>query len=483
MDILEQKELVYKKNDPYSQVCEGTVGFSWYQENLCPEFFSKCPHKLVFLPGYHSTLRRGGDSWMDVKICENNTYDQEQGRYMHNHHAMLTQMSKWMSHLILIGENAKSTTGTMSTYVTNAAMKRINDTIEFGEIYLEKQEKIKRGIPTLQPFDKKQKKSLDAKKVSLWSQGNCIQQNRHFITYIIDMLAMFTTLDSTTLKATASNSTYIKGKPFKDTLQYNSKFWWWFFYRVVRGGFRGEQFLNSKIYPQLSKLGAFQPSPYTSLLRKRQKWLQKAKTGVIFTWRAQVQGFDGLDTSEMIWGHHFYLLSLVDPQLYVQERSKLKNYTHLPQISRKELAKELKSLEWSDKLPEKDLPREEDEVKRRELQKEFFTFCRNYLWSEHNNKEERKSDGYFRFFGAAWQDYFLLSSKSAVGRGGTYIRWRAENEQSTVSINEIDNLRKIMYPQPKKKAAKRSHASLEQSSDDESDDESDTEMTHMKLGF
>eukprot|EP00986_Skeletonema_menzelii_P009331 scaffold4231_cov74-Skeletonema_menzelii.AAC.1 len=161
------------------------------------------------------------------------------------------------------------------------------------------------------------------------------------------------------------------------------------------------------------------------------------------------------------------------------DRSFLKNYTHLPQISRKELTKELKSLKWSDKLPS-DLPPEEDEDKRRELQNEFFMFCHNYLWSDHNNKEG-KSDGYYRFFGAAWQDYFSFYSKSTVGRGGTYIRWRAEkvaeNEQSTVSINEIDNLRKIMYPQPKKKAMKRSYASLEQSSDDESDDESDTKMT------
>lgn len=488
--IREEKAKVYAKNDPYSQVCQGELGHPWYEANLCREFWSKSPDTVTVLGGYHAILSRSADSWYNVTLCDDDTtsFGAQSGRYSHNHHAMLSQLAKWMYHLLLMGTDAKSSQGCMDhTCVLNSAMITINKSISSAERSMDmiaEQEAIKStGSRTL---SEKAKKKLAAQKTSMWSNGNCTAINRNLIIYIIDLLAMFTTIDSTTMKKSVKNHPWVQSDKFKTALQHNSKFWWWFFYKVIRGGFRGEQFLNSNTYPAFVKLGAFNQNPYYSLLRRREKWLGKARRGIMFSWNIHVNGVDGtkVDTTTLIWGHQFFLLSLVDPQLYIRDRKILKNYTHLPTMSRTHLRGELEAINWKDKMiPELSPPDVTwAHINRAiyKLQDEYTNWCKQYLWAEWNSNTTQ--DDCFCFFGGAWQDFFTYHSKGSIGRGGTRLRWRSEmyDDMNLPNVNAIDELRKVMYPDSKKSKKKRSYAKFDPNS---SSDESDTEKPEDSLQY
>lgn len=463
--IHDAKVKVYLRNDPYSQCCSDQMGTCWYANNM-QEMFSAPPTGLITLKNYHCDgTARGGDYWVDPDVRS----DTDNHWFMHNHYAALTQICKYASHNVLYAKDTKNVKLELPNFVVNTAMNRINATLEEAVTAFREDHTTGR---TLVP---NALKILNAKLAAFTSPGRVKVMDRHFLAHLIDCLGMFATIDSTRTTASTGNKDWVKKPEFKRALQNNCKYFWHLIFNNVRAGFYGEVFLASGIFPNMSQLVCFSnnDNPYKVFQKKRDSFNRKAKNGIKLSWMVHMRcgPYKTLPGEvELMWGHHFALLSLVDPELYVRNGDKsmrryLVNMSHLPnryEAFREDvgyfgLVREFKTLFNTDSIPDED-----DTRGRRTMQNNFFHWNKDERWNQYfrfnvilGADADKKPNDSWKFFGGAWQDFFDYKSMTSIGTGGTAIRWKKRTDKlPPMGIDTLSKFRRANYLSEEPAAAK-----------------------------
>ncbi len=477
---------VFPTNSPYNQTVPDSTNRRFFLAMLDGDYFGTSPTNLRVWSGYEALCR---DHNLGPFVAYPTLQDNQ---------AMINNLAKYISHLVLHGPKAKSKD---PQYESDAYQFNRNDamcTLRAGIREAERAvtaEQLSGGIT-----------QAEANRIlQMCSLKNCVKTSRKFIANVIDRLALFITLNTpyTSVTMWAKAKVELSGAAFRDTLKHNARVVWHFLLNNIRGGFEGELFLYHQYWPALAELVAFsnKTNVYYMLARARSTSITSSQKGIVCSWEKHFGlgdpfGHDSITQGQMMWVHHFFLWSLIDPDFRPQKKVKMINMTDFPVKSTQAFAQE-----WLQYMghPRSTTANGTQDYKGRwvgaqwpvnpgckyggpaphlistKQTTEFVsqitaglqpsddnTLGQVYpLNGYHRNFNPRKGcpqrstnknarDGYY-FFGGAWQDFMWFATKEKkykFGTKSTRFRWRHQvNESKAMTREQIIKARLAMYGQ------------------------------------